>query len=152
MWHLLCEACHNWDILSNSVDLRRHRAHYDGIVMGTSSMTGPITSGSQTAKQHDALMYFFNYAPQQQTGPWNWVHWKPCGISFAKPATIETYLAIQWSMVVFAQRFTCHDGKYVRRLSHWGRHKMHGTWQMTFSNAFSWMKISLFYFKFHWAT
>ena len=35
-------------------------------------------------------------------------------------------------------------------LTHWGRDKMDAISQTTFSNAFSWMKIYQFRFRFHW--
>ena len=37
-----------------------------------------------------------------------------------------------------------------RQLIHWGRDKMDNTLQTTFSNAFAWMKIVVFWLKFHW--
>ena len=36
-------------------------------------------------------------------------------------------------------------------LTHWGRDKMAAVSQTTFSNAFSWMKMLEFRFKFHWS-
>ena len=36
-------------------------------------------------------------------------------------------------------------------LTHWGRDKMDAISQMTFSNAFSWMKMFEFRLKFHWS-
>ena len=36
-------------------------------------------------------------------------------------------------------------------LTHWGRGKMAAVFQTTFSNAFSWMKMIEFRFKFHWS-
>ena len=37
-------------------------------------------------------------------------------------------------------------------LTHWGRDKMATTFQTTFSNAFSWMKMNeFFWLKFHWS-
>ena len=38
----------------------------------------------------------------------------------------------------------------IQHLTHWGRDKMAAISQMTFSNAFSWMKRFEFLFKFHW--
>ena len=35
-------------------------------------------------------------------------------------------------------------------LTHWGWDKMGTILQTTFTNVFSWMKIDLFWFKFHW--
>ena len=35
-------------------------------------------------------------------------------------------------------------------LTHWGQSKMTAVFQTTFSNAFSWMKIVPFWWKFHW--
>ena len=35
-------------------------------------------------------------------------------------------------------------------LTHWGRDKMDAISQTTYSNAFSWMKIGVFWWKFHW--
>ena len=35
-------------------------------------------------------------------------------------------------------------------LTHWGRDKMAATFQTTFSNAFSWIKIDEFQSRFHW--
>ena len=32
----------------------------------------------------------------------------------------------------------------------WGRDRMIDTWQMPFSNTFSWMKIVVFWLEFHW--
>ena len=34
--------------------------------------------------------------------------------------------------------------------THWGRDKMAAIFQTTFSSAFSWMKMFVFRFKFHW--
>ena len=36
-------------------------------------------------------------------------------------------------------------------LSHWGRDKIDAIWQMTFSNAFSWLKMNDFLLEFHWS-
>ena len=36
-------------------------------------------------------------------------------------------------------------------LTHWGRDKMAAIFQMTFSNAFSWMKMFKFRLRFHWS-
>ena len=36
-------------------------------------------------------------------------------------------------------------------LTHWGRDKMAAIFQMTFSNAFSWMKMYEFRSRFHWS-
>ena len=36
-------------------------------------------------------------------------------------------------------------------LTHWGRDKMAATFQTTFSNAFSWMKMYEFQLRFHWS-
>ena len=36
------------------------------------------------------------------------------------------------------------------KLTHWGRDKMDAIFQMTLSNAFSWMKMYEFWLKFHW--
>ena len=36
-------------------------------------------------------------------------------------------------------------------LTHWGRDKMAGIFQTTFSNQFSWMKICKFRLRFHWS-
>ena len=36
-------------------------------------------------------------------------------------------------------------------LTHWGRYKMAAISQTTHSNAFSWMEMLLFLFKFHWS-
>ena len=40
---------------------------------------------------------------------------------------------------------------YTFDLTHWGRGKMDAISQMTFSSAFSWMKIFEFRLKFHWS-
>ena len=39
----------------------------------------------------------------------------------------------------------------IYSLTHWGRDKMDTILQMTFSNAFSWMKMYEFLLKFHWS-
>ena len=36
-------------------------------------------------------------------------------------------------------------------VTHWGRNKMAAIFQTTFSNAFSWMKMYTFRFRFHWS-
>ena len=41
-------------------------------------------------------------------------------------------------------------GKKYSLLTHWGREKIAAIWQMTLSNAFSWMKIYEFCSRFHW--
>ena len=39
----------------------------------------------------------------------------------------------------------------ICKLTHWGRDKMDASFQTTFSNAFSWMKMFEFRLKFHWS-
>ena len=39
----------------------------------------------------------------------------------------------------------------LHTLTHWGRDKMDAIFQMTFSNAFSWMKMVEFRLTFHWS-
>ena len=41
--------------------------------------------------------------------------------------------------------------KAMGALTHWGRDKMAGIFQMTFLYAFSWMKIYEYQLKFHWS-
>ena len=43
------------------------------------------------------------------------------------------------------------SNKILLWLTHWGRDKMGAIFQTTFSNAFSWMKMFEFRFKFHWS-
>ena len=40
--------------------------------------------------------------------------------------------------------------KIPQALAHWGRDKMAASFQKTYSNAFSWMKMYEFCWKFHW--
>ena len=43
------------------------------------------------------------------------------------------------------------SGIWVKTLTHWGRDKMDAISQMTFSSAFSWMKMFELKLKFHWS-
>ena len=43
------------------------------------------------------------------------------------------------------------NGPYAGELTHWGRDKMDAISQTTFSNAFSWMKMHEFRWRFHWS-
>ena len=47
----------------------------------------------------------------------------------------------------------CNEGNLCVKVSltHWGRDKMAAIFQMTCSNAFSWMKIYEFCLRFHWS-
>ena len=42
-------------------------------------------------------------------------------------------------------------GPWPIELTHWGRDKMAGIFQTTFSNQFSWMKMCKFRLRFHWS-
>ena len=52
------------------------------------------------------------------------------------------WAVIQFSCVIYLYSFT------QTLLTHWGQDKMPDSLQMTFSNAFSWMKIDIFLFIF----
>ena len=50
-----------------------------------------------------------------------------------------------------SELYTAVDGILYHTLTHWGRDKMAAFSQTTLSNAFSWMKMLEFRFKFHWS-
>ena len=68
---------------------------------------------------------------------WNW---KPGIIIFIQVNEFQKMPSVKWRPLVL--------GLHV--LTHWGRDKMAAISQTTFSNAFSWMKMSKFRLKFHW--
>ena len=56
-----------------------------------------------------------------------------------------TYISrrtLEWQKPIYKNRFT---------IKHWGRDKMAARWQTMFSNASSWIKMFVFWFKFHWS-
>ena len=69
---------------------------------------------------------------------------------------------LQYDIVVAGVLESCHNDtlQYLKStwcfrsdralLTHWGRDKMAANFLMTFSNAFSWMKICAFWLKYHW--
>ena len=55
----------------------------------------------------------------------------------------------QWSLSIINGSHITENGEAL--LTHWGWDRMATIFQMTFSNAFSWMKIFKFWLRFHWS-
>ena len=65
------------------------------------------------------------------------------------PETVESISDIQ-GCYIFSQQLPYSSPYTHRCITHWGRDKMVAICQTTFSNAFSWMKIIVFWWKCHW--
>ena len=91
-----------------------------------------------------------------------WTSWIPTmpATSYGKRCLIiksrwehtESNLSITWSIMTWYCWW--HDNDkcriQIKLLTHWGRDNMAAIFQMTFSNAFAWMKMYQFRLRFHW--
>ena len=59
-----------------------------------------------------------------------------------------SFLVLSYTLCVQMMGYYFLDAKH---LTIWGRDKMDAIFQTTFSNGFSWMKMSVFWLKFHWS-
>ena len=126
MFSLICVWINGWVNNREAGDLRRHRTHYDVIVMLTwftiiisvawSTIAGVVVliiiAGTIETRIAFTLIYIWEQKEKNNT-------------------TIKTMT--------------------YRGLTNWGRDKMAAIFQSTVSNGFSWMKMYEFRLKFHWS-
>ena len=143
LFSLICAWINGWVNNGDAGDLRRHRAHYDVIVMKSAkrnwiSKTKPGINSSRSLHFNSQYMgkkfALDNYGFSLRLGMffggdtyWDTCRWQICE---------QCFIGVLYSCMPF---------------THWDRDQMEATSQTTFLKAFSWMKMFEFQSKFHWS-
>ena len=131
--------CHDMETLSALLAL------CDGNLLVTSGFPSPVKQTfdiylmSVWTNFEVSINKLFN---KHSSGRWSEMSWCYCD---------NTVIRTSWGAVVTKYRYLimwwpCSGPT----LTLWGRDKMPAISQMTFSNAFSWMKMYQFWLRFHW--
>ena len=117
-------------------DLRRHRAHYDVIVMIRWPQNQISTETMCLKAIHTGICAFSAILKIVRSSRSLWM---------TRSVRIFHVLIFLLNKRDIVWKNT------LSSLTHWGRDKMDAIFQTTFSNGFSWMKMYEFLLKFHWS-
>ena len=130
MFSLICARINGWVNNRETVDLRRHRAHYDVNVMCNS---------------YDVTI-LFTY--KQTSGPLSLSHISKDGEKWQLFKKSTSFTPADKHSPSDSRSGKNNNNKNI---TWWGRDKMSTVFQTIFSNEFSWMKMYEFRLEFHWS-